>query len=470
MEFTDGQKAKILKYLLTGLGVGAGTNLTLNLISYLRDKQTDADISNKDEFELSGNKNVYEIDPKELQWLEKQASQLLSKTASAKSDATSNTIAQAIAILAATGGMYGGYKLSDLLHDKVKEDELKDQSEAEKEAYYKNLFLLQQAAQAKHASENSNAMKKIAGAFSSAVGTGLGLMLLTALGSAWASREFMKKQYPKLKLQDVLDTETNALFTKSPDLPVFVVKEKEDKENKESDGDQYLKPNESVELDSDNVKDLTLDKHEVPSLDENNDPFSKLEKFSFEKHASYINEAILTLCYNMEKFGDKQGSVTSLVKSAAEGYTDSLRTSVEDFNPDYTIFDVADDLNEKFCKSAYSKEKEQIALTWLATDPTISSAIMPQVVAEYMDHTPVFSKMATVLPENPDLYLGLLVSSVVKNREDAFAEVQQKIASEISNIDFSKSYDKNEVEFADCLATLLNSSYQIHDSIVDALK
>lgn len=34
MDLSEGQKAMILKYLLTGASLGAGTNLALNLASY----------------------------------------------------------------------------------------------------------------------------------------------------------------------------------------------------------------------------------------------------------------------------------------------------------------------------------------------------------------------------------------------------------------------------------------------------
>ena len=125
MEFSEAQKAKMLKYLLTGLAVGGGTNLTLNLISYLSDKNKDVSDAEQKEKEARGlNRLIYEIDPKEYAWLEKEASVKI-----AEESVAGDTLTQALAILALTGGLYGGYRGADILHDKVRRAELEKQQE-----------------------------------------------------------------------------------------------------------------------------------------------------------------------------------------------------------------------------------------------------------------------------------------------------------------------------------------------------
>ena len=460
MELTEGQKAKILKYLLTSFGAGAAANLTFNLFSYLRDKENEAKEAESLANKSKAGPKIIEIDPAELQFLNKSASvslkEYLTKYAAAKPSFTSDTLAQALAVLALVGGGIGGYTLADMAHDKIKRDEVKEQADAELENYYKSLYLLNKAKQVKKANV------KVAGALSDVLGTGLGIVLLTALGSAWASREFLKKQYPKLNIASKFDHNTNALLETAPEIPIFV--EKKEKEGKE-EKPQVIALNESVGLDSDTPKNYT-DKNES----EIDDPFSKLEKFSFEKCASYINESILKLCYEFEKAG-KQGSVTNLVKAAAEGHTKSLKDSLVNYNKDFTVFDLADKLSEKFTKVAYSKEKEQLALTWLATDPAISAAIMPQIAAEFIDHTPVISKLASQIPANEHMYTGLLMSSVISSRADAFKPLVKKIASANikEDIDLAKTASEDETEFADALEILLNSNHSLSQVLLENL-
>lgn len=472
MELTEGQKAKILKYLLVGLGVGSATNLSLNLASYLKDKKDEAEDSERLRDEINKGPTVYEIDPEELKFLDKKANIKIASTIkkfAGDPNVGSSTIAQALAIVAAAGGLYSGYKLSDMLHDRLKKDETEEQAKSELENYYKTLYLLNRA-QTKTASEKG--MTKIAEAFSTIAGTGLGLILLTALGSGWASREFMKKQYPKLNLGKEFDHSVNSRLADDPEIPIFIERKKEDKKEeeakkKENSETDTLELNESVGLDSDIPTNVNYDKNEV-DLDEN-DAFAKLEKFSFEKCASYINESILRLCYEFEKSG-KQGSVTSLVKSAAEGFTSPLKESVENYNVDYTIFDLADNLSSKFTKTAYSKEKEQIALTWLATDPAISSAIMPQIAAEFINHTPVISKLASEIPANEHLYSGLLTASVIQSRNAAFKPLVKKLASAITTDKIiANSTDTSEVDFADTLESILQSNSPLVETISKSL-
>ena len=397
MEFSEAQKAKMLKYLLTGLAVGGGTNLTLNLISYLSDKNRDVSDAEQKEKEARGlNRLVYEIDPKEYAWLEKEAS-----VKTAEESVAGDTLTQALAILALTGGLYGGYRGADMLHDKVRRAELEKQQEEELENYNKKLYLLAKA-KAKTASEN---LTKIA-AFSDIAGIGLGALLLTALGSAWASREFLKKQYPKLNLEKTLnDQNPLAAAINTPALPLFLEKE-------------------TVKIDSDEPKNLDKDENEEPIEDEEKDPFAKLEKLSFAKQASYVNEAIIGLCYELEKKG-KQGSATNLIKAAAAGLTEPIKTATNKYNDNYTIFDTVDNLDYFYKNASIDPKREQVAMTWLATEPQVSNAIMPQLCAELLDHMPILSKVASELnaPNLEHIVTGLLSTAVIQKRQNAFKDL-----------------------------------------------
>ena len=164
---------------------------------------------------------------------------------------------QALAVLLGAAGLAGGYKLGDAIHDKFKRDEIKEQNKAELENYYKNLYLLRKARQTKTASEHK--MTKVATPLSSILGTGLGILLLTSLGSALAARSYMKKEYPKLDLQKALKRDTNSLFLDAPDMPIFIEKEQS---KKVTEPNETFKINESVSLDSDEPRNLNKDKNE----------------------------------------------------------------------------------------------------------------------------------------------------------------------------------------------------------------
>ena len=450
MDFSEGQKAKLLKYFLMGLGSGAAANLGLNLFSYLKDKSTEAKESEEERAKLTKGPKVYEIDPSEFAFLNKSA-------ADNSTSIPGDTMTQALAVLLGAAGLAGGYKLGDIIHDKFKRDEIEEQNKAELENYYKNLYLLRKARQTKTANERN--MTKVAAPLSSILGTGLGVLLLTSLGSALAARSYMQKEYPKLDLQKALKRDTNSLFLDAPDMPIFIEKEQP---KKVTEPNETFKVNESVSLDSDEPRNLNKDKNEQ-SID-NDDPFSKLEKLSFEKCASEINEALITLCYEFEKQG-KEGSVSNLVKAASMGFGDTLYGAINNYNKDYTIFDIADDLANKYIKTASedSKIRDQIAITWLASDPTVSSAIMPQIAAEFIDHTPLYSKIASEVESNydEDMFAKLISASVVKSRGEAFKDLDipnKKIA-------FDQSLIEDSSDFSDCLAALLRSSNSIKENI-----
>ena len=443
MDLSEGQKAKILKYLLMGIGGGASMNLAFNLASYLKDKSDQVDLDKSLNPVSKNKKKVIEIAPEELEFLNK-------KQAAEKPGAITNTLAQALAVLALTGGSVAGYKLADMAHDKIKADELADEDRKQLEGYYKNLYLLQQAKQKKAASENENdGMRKIAARASTWVGTGLGLLLLSALGSGFLTRSILKKSYPKLDINDV--TKGNPLFADDISMPIFV----ETKKPEEDRPVNNVRPNESVGLDTDMPVNHDKDPREK-ELDEK-DAFSKLEKLSFEKCASYCNEALLRLCYEFEKNG-KEGSVTNLVKSAAAGFTDELENSILDKS--ISIFELADKLVE-FKKEAsdHDRQLDQLALTWLASNPAVSAAIMPQIAAEFYDHAPTYVKTASAFPDKLEQnFAALLMASVIDARTSAFSS--QVPISKTASIKFDGEIYPDS-DLADTISLILKSNHEL---------
>lgn len=438
MELSEGQKALILKYLLTGAAIGGTSNLALNLISYLKDKANT--LEHKDRLQknvIEGDK-VYTIDPKELEFLNKTSSEI------EKPGFLNNTLAQALAVIASAGGLYGGYKLADLIHDAVKNKEVTEEEQKEAEAYYKKLYLLQQAQQ-KNASEES--LTKEAKA-STLIGTGLGLLLLTSIGSGLLTRSIMKKHHPMLNTEELIDS--HPIISQRPKSVKII----------EKDEIQDMEPNESVGLDSDSVENTNKDPNEI-SAEETADDFEKvLAKYSFDMSKTYCNEALLKLCYNFEKSG-RQGSVSNLVKSASCGFTQNLKEIVEKgYNKDLTIFDLADKLAEGYTKEASTDDlKEQLAISWLASEPQVSSAIMPQVAAEFANHAPTYYKLAASVPQSAEPLFATLLSSQVINDRCAIFEKYAKQIEHKDTLSFKQASEKfsEDVNESDCYEYLLNN-------------
>lgn len=435
MNLSEGQKATILKYLLTGASLGIGTNLALNMASYLRDKSDTVEDKEKLKNSVKGNTQVYEIDPSELEFLQKSASEF------EKPGLLNNTLAQALAIVSAAGGAYGGYKLADMFHDKIKNDDLSQEEKAEAENYFKKLYLLQQA-QKKTASDMTKEAK-----LSDWIGTGLGLILLTSIGSGLLTRSIMKKNYPMLSTSKIIDNNPNLIT--APKKVVIV----------EKDPVAEVKVNESVGLDSDAPTNTDRDPNEA-SVEDENDAFSKaFSKYSFDKSEPYCNEALLKLCYNMEKEG-KIGSITNLVKSASAGFTKELKSVIEKpYEKSFTVFDMADSLVDKFyTKEASSPEKEQIALTWLASSPEISKAIMPQAAAEFANNAPTFYKLSSYIPESAEpVFASILSSVVVNDRCNTFKNIASNLKDDsLSLKEASVKYASSNLTFTEGLEAILN--------------
>ena len=229
----------------------------------------------------------------------------------------------------------------------------------------------------------------------------------------------------------------------TPNLPLFIEKE-------------------VVKTDSDEPKNLDKDENEEPIEDEEKDPFAKLEKLSFDKQASYVNEAIIGLCYELEKKG-KQGSATNLIKAAAAGLTESIKTATNKYNDNYTIFDTVDSLEYFYKSASVDPKREQVAMTWLATEPQVSQAIMPQLCAELLDHMPILSKVASELnaPNLEHIVTGLLSTAVIQKRQNTFKDLSFNENIQIKTAAINSGCASN----AELLEKILQNSFTIQHQV-----
>ena len=88
---------------------------------------------------------------------------------------------------------------------------------------------------------------------------------------------------------------------------------------------------------------------------------------------------------------------------------------------------------------------------------------MPQIAAEFIDHTPLYSKIASEVGSNydEDMFSKLISASVVKSRGEVFKDLDipnKKIA-------FDQSLIEDSSDFSDCLAVLLRSPNSIKENI-----
>lgn len=442
-EFTEGQKALILKYLLGGLAIGAGSNLALNMISYLKDKSDNIDYKNN----LASNANILqeiEVDPDALKNSYKKAS------SNPNPGVISNSLALALAMLGAAGGIYTGYKAGDFIHDTIKNKELEDEEQKELNAYYSKLYLLNQLSKGspKFASEKTAAVSDILGGI-------LGTILLSSLATAIVSRKVFKKQFPlnQKLLNDKLELEEEKFGFK----PKFIVFKEKQNNTIPDKSKTSVKSKDKVIKDSDIEKDSNeiKDPNETLTID-NEDAFSKaFSKLSYENCNIDCNEALLKVEFNLEKQG-KKGSATNLIKAAALGFTKELEDSL---NIKGNIFEVADTLsnNLKFASDEKFKDiKDQLAITWLASNKKVANEVMPQIAAEFQYNAPFITKIASFIPERLEPMLNcLLISSVIKDRTDLFNKYASEISDTFADIKLNTSNDINDL--SNGLQKLLNN-------------
>ena len=95
---------------------------------------------------------------------------------------------------------------------------------------------------------------------------------------------------------------------------------------------------------------------------------------------------------------------------------------------------------------------------------------MPQIAAEFIDHTPVISKIASeIKTTDENLFASLLMASTIKSRAEAFKDLNKKFASEVFNkhkkIFTKEAADQNEFELSDALAEILKSSNTLEETL-----
>lgn len=417
--FTDGQVAQMLKYLGIGTAAGVSTNLLLNMISYLKDKNENAEY--KRSLEEGLDSPVIEIDLNEL----KKTSSILKK-ASTEKGFLNQTVANALTLLLGASGAYGGYVLADKIHDNIREAELNAQEKAEAEDYYKKLFLLnklkndpkfKEDLEKQLLTEGEEGLEKTA-AMSDIAGPALGLLLLTALGSGLLTRSILSKQLPLIKSDQISETK----LTHPEKIQFKIVDSSEEKQK------------EKVKKNSDTVDSVEPKDPNEESIDSDNAFVKAFSKLSFEKLEPLCKEAYIKIAYILEQESKEIGSVTNLVKAASYGFCQELENVAKSAKSAEAVFSYSDAVVDNFTNAKFaseiSKEREQLAVSFLANSPEMD-CVFPQIAAEFAYAAPTYVKLASAYTkeQEPVFAISLAIAAL-----DSRSKVFDKYASEIPEL------------------------------------
>jgi hypothetical protein len=129
-----------------------------------------------------------------------------------------------------------------------------------------------------------------------------------------------------------------------------------------------------------------------------------------------LYEHVLKLVTSFEDAADYDAA--HVVKAAAAGHAEEIRSLIVEKGLEEAL---------DFChtKSAASNaDKEDLALSWVAADPTVSEALKPIVAAEFHEHAPMYFKLAQALDdETQNALMAASALYIQEQRKEAAAEI-----------------------------------------------
>lgn len=337
----DLKNAELVRYILSGalggLTVGGGIGLA-NLLLNLQKKQEKLTDKYEDE-EL-----IIDL-PEKFDDLDSLVD--LKKESSDNTDDKEEFTAlnKAIATILGLGtAMTGYYGIRSLLQKKRNKDNIEDLDSVQR-AYFTDLLRANKSASTEQPMEKRAVLDTV-----------FTLMLLAGLASGVGTYSFLNKTYPTLK-----DTSPDVLRPKRI---------------------RYRYPKEDKE------------KTEATNTDKEPDETDKTPEFSNESServvsASYNREYLLRNIIGNTKQAEDSG-LSNLVNAIALGHIDELMLS-----------DIDSIIEKSACYTERaSKEKQDLAISYLSTSEFFGTALEPLLVAESLETTPVFAKAAEFL--SPD--------------------------------------------------------------------
>lgn len=438
--------ADILRYAAIGGTAGFGFNTLLKVLSNFKQTSENTDIE-KDLNRLAQPYKVVHIKPKYIKDKSKLLDpELLEKATiqkeAAEDKSSTNVLESQISpefeiplkwgagIASFLGGLYGANKLFNYVKQKTLKSELEDA----KKQYYTSLYLRKQLADiAKEENKKSQsamyryASEKTAGEYSwkdILLGGGIGIFGGTLLAHILAARKLAESKNPYIKGRK--NIYMAGLTSADMDSPVikFVI----DKDNKEGD-----------ESEVEGMIDAQKSDEGIKPFNSIGEPLKVIKVASAEELLSYLDsdqlfmhdvtERVIKLAAELEKQSLSNGGVNNFINAVALGHIDALKNtdSFESMMKEATSF------CEETTKVA-SEQNKSLAVTFIASDPILSSVFVPYAASEVLEHNPDMDKIASdILAKSPKIasdMLGCVAASNIEEKAEVLKPILEKSASE----------------------------------------
>lgn len=438
--------ADILRYAAIGGTAGFGLNTLLKVLSNFKQTSENTDIE-KDLNRLAQPYKVVHIKPEYIKDKSKLLDpELLEKATiqkeAAEDKSSTNVLESQISpefeiplkwgagIASFLGGLYGANKLFNYVKQKTLKSELEDA----KKQYYTSLYLRKQLADiAKEESKKSQssmyryASEKTAGEYSwkdILLGGGIGIFGGTLLAHILAARKLAESKNPYIKGRK--NIYMAGLTSADMDSPVikFVI----DKDNKEGDDSEV-----------EGMIDAQKSDEGIKPFNSIGEPLKVIKVASAEELLSYLDsdqlfmhdvtERVIKLAAELEKQSLSNGGVNNFINAVALGHIDALKNtdSFESMMKEATSF------CEETTKVA-SEQNKSLAVTFIASDPILSSVFVPYAASEVLEHNPDMDKIASdILAKSPKIasdMLGCVAASNIEEKAEVLKPILEKSASE----------------------------------------
>lgn len=466
--------ADILRYAAIGGTAGFGLNTLLKVLSNFKQTSENTDIE-KDLNSLAQPYKVVHIKPEYIKDKSKLLDpELLEKATiqkeAAEDKSSTNVLESQISpefeiplkwgagIASFLGGLYGANKLFNYVKQKTLKSELEDA----KKQYYTSLYLRKQLADiAKEESKKSqSSMYRYASSEKTAsdyswkdilLGSGIGILGGTLLAHILAARKLAESKNPYIKGRK--NIYMAGLTSADMDSPIikFVI----DKDNKEGGNDSAVE---------DMLDAQKSDEEGTKPFNSIGEPLKVIKVASAEELLSYLDpdklfmhdatERVIKLAAELEKQSLSNGGVNNFINAVALGHIDALKNA-DSFD---SMMKEATSFCEETTKVA-SEQNKSLAVTFIASDPVLSSVFVPYAASEVLEHNPDMDKIASeILTKAPLIasdMLGCVAASNIEEKAEVLKPILEKSASEEDN------------DIAEVLDTADDSLY--HDTIYLAL-
>jgi hypothetical protein len=455
----------IVKYLALGSLSGVSIGSLFNLISNYLETSTNNKVEDKIQ-DMAEPYKIVSINRKDLKNKSKLnnldedlSSDLLEKKSSLKDKITEESLIPnylsvilkgGAGVLGLLTGIYGTNKLFNYL----KQNNLEQELEESKKQYYTTLFmrknledlkkekeLKEQKSMYRYASELN--LKSLESSFSKyasnkmstidwIIAGGIGTVALTAIMHAIAARRLAKAKNPYDDNREKVYTAGLTQADVRNPIVKFVV--------------------------TDDNKDEEAIKKELKALDI--DDKEKLNKIDVIKLSSCVldnvSESIVKLAAELERKALTNGGVNDFIETVALGEIDILKNS----NTFEEMMNKASSFAESNKKVA-SEAQKSIAVSYIVSDPVLSSMFVPYAASEVLSHSEPLEKLASQIEFNENDITDACEFVAMKNIVDKCEVLEPLLKRAFVTEEDIKNAPSNEYKIHETLYNVLTNKVKV---------